>query len=261
MYETSTEPVEDINEDVIWAKKSCAGERKSLELFYDAETDCDVELELGSGFIDVVHRGDMRRGKTGAWVTFPLASLQPLCSRPTLYEIMPGLRVLAGTDLDNLVVIDELINSGKSHSLCSDIFDGQIVCNIQVCHPALVRNATHNTTGLPGQQWQCSRQRILPPSRQAGHHMEHPSSRSVISNTTFPRLIVPGRFLKEYSSDDILFGNTFDRPLNLPWGSGVALKFMKCVTSLPHRPYIHQDPAISTLLWSMTLGQRRNHGH
>lgn len=36
-----------------------------------------------------------------------------------------------------------------------------------------------------------------------------------------------GRFLKEYSADDILFGNTFDRPLSLPWGSGAALSFMK----------------------------------
>lgn len=36
-----------------------------------------------------------------------------------------------------------------------------------------------------------------------------------------------GRFLEHHSSDDILFGNTFDRPLKLPWGSGAALKFMK----------------------------------
>ena len=30
-------------------------------------------------------------------------------------------------------------------------------------------------------------------------------------------------------ADDVMFGNTFDRPLKLPWGSGAALKFMKCV--------------------------------
>lgn len=36
-----------------------------------------------------------------------------------------------------------------------------------------------------------------------------------------------GRFLQEYSADDILFGNTFDRPLKLPWGSSAALRFMK----------------------------------
>lgn len=36
-----------------------------------------------------------------------------------------------------------------------------------------------------------------------------------------------GRFLHRYSADDILFGNTFDRPLELPWGSSAALKFMQ----------------------------------
>ena len=40
-------------------------------------------------------------------------------------------------------------------------------------------------------------------------------------------LFFVGRFLQEYSADDILFGNTFDRPLKLPWGSGAALRFMK----------------------------------
>ena len=38
-----------------------------------------------------------------------------------------------------------------------------------------------------------------------------------------------GRFLRPISADDILFGNTFDRPLRLPWGAGAALKFMKYV--------------------------------
>lgn len=40
---------------------------------------------------------------------------------------------------------------------------------------------------------------------------------------------LPGRFLKRCTADDVLFGNTFDRPLKLPWGSGVALNFMKYV--------------------------------
>lgn len=29
-----------------------------------------------------------------------------------------------------------------------------------------------------------------------------------------------GRFLKDISADDVLFGNVFDRSLNLPYGSG-----------------------------------------
>ncbi len=41
-----------------------------------------------------------------------------------------------------------------------------------------------------------------------------------------------GRFLRPMSADDVLFGNTFDRPLKLPWGSGAALKFMQYVPTL-----------------------------
>ena len=36
-----------------------------------------------------------------------------------------------------------------------------------------------------------------------------------------------GRFLVPTSADDILFGNTFDRPLKLPWGTSAILKFMQ----------------------------------
>ncbi|KAJ7782800.1 DUF1769-domain-containing protein [Mycena metata] len=40
---------------------------------------------------------------------------------------------------------------------------------------------------------------------------------------------VQGRFLAPRSADDILFGNIFERPLKLPWGTGAALKFMKYI--------------------------------
>jgi len=36
-----------------------------------------------------------------------------------------------------------------------------------------------------------------------------------------------GRFLQANTADDIMFGNTFDKRLKLPWGAGVALKFMQ----------------------------------
>jgi hypothetical protein len=36
-----------------------------------------------------------------------------------------------------------------------------------------------------------------------------------------------GRFLQPHSTDDILFGNIFEKRLKLPWGSGAALKFMQ----------------------------------
>ncbi len=40
---------------------------------------------------------------------------------------------------------------------------------------------------------------------------------------------ISGRFLVPQSGDDILFGNTFDRPLKLPWGTSAILKFMQYV--------------------------------
>jgi hypothetical protein len=49
----------------------------------------------------------------------------------------------------------------------------------------------------------------------------------VISNIIW--CMSTGRFLQHYSADEILFGNTFDKPLKLPWGSGAALKFMQYV--------------------------------
>ena len=39
--------------------------------------------------------------------------------------------------------------------------------------------------------------------------------------------IFQGRFLVPTSADDILFGNTFDMPLKLPWGTNTLLKFMQ----------------------------------
>lgn len=46
---------------------------------------------------------------------------------------------------------------------------------------------------------------------------------------------VRGRFLCLVSTDDsdVLFGNTFDWPLGLPWESGEALKFVRL---FPHAP-------------------------
>jgi len=63
---------------------------------------------------------------------------------------------------------------------------------------------------------------------------------------------VRGRFLKEISSDDVLFGNTFDRPLKLPWGSSAALKFMNFVDpTLEHALSSERPWALSPLIATM----------
>ena len=62
-----------------------------------------------------------------------------------------------------------------------------------------------------------------------------------------------GRFLKEYSADELLFGNVFDRPLKLPWGFSAALKFMKCVPSLaPSMPPMDASHVYAMRLASLT---------
>jgi hypothetical protein len=70
--------------------------------------------------------------------------------------------------------------------------------------------------------------------------MEHPVPRSVRPAAAPSRAaltpIGTGRFLQPHSADAILFGNTFERTLNLPWGAGAALKLMKYVD-----PTVQQD--------------------
>ncbi|KAG5650490.1 hypothetical protein H0H81_012061 [Sphagnurus paluster] len=58
---------------------------------------------------------------------------------------------------------------------------------------------------------------------------------------------VRGRFLQPVSADDVLFGNTFDRPLGLPWGSGAALKFMNYID-----PTLEHDLTSQTKPWALS---------
>jgi hypothetical protein len=84
-----------------------------------------------------------------------------------------------------------------------------------------------------------------------------------------------GRFLRPTSADDVIFGNTFDRPLKLPWGSSAALKFMQYVSyprlQFPFSIPFHGSQAdmfcsfsVSVSLtrhWNMTSLRAQNHGH
>ncbi|GJJ14921.1 hypothetical protein Clacol_009191 [Clathrus columnatus] len=107
----------------------------------------------------------------------------------------PLLRVLAGPSTSELVDISDLVNTGESHSIESDRFSGSIAVYIK---------------GFPNSS--------------KSEYFEHPDRKNVTWS-----IQTQGRFLQTYSSDDVLFGNSFDRPLKLPWGSGAALKFMQYV--------------------------------
>jgi hypothetical protein len=44
-------------------------------------------------------------------------------------------------------------------------------------------------------------------------------------------IVVRGKFLDDVTADEVVFGNVFEKPIrdSLPWGTAVALKFMKYV--------------------------------
>ncbi|KAF8914752.1 hypothetical protein CPB85DRAFT_1411999 [Mucidula mucida] len=126
---------------------------------------------------------------------------------------MPGLRVLAGPSVESLEPISAYVNKNRPFQIRSDAFEGSIVVNIK---------------GFEGSD-DC--EYFVRPERQG---------------ITWS-IQVQGRFLKSYSSNDILFGNTFDRPLGLPWGSGAALKFMSYVD-----PTLEHDLTSSTKPWALS---------
>ncbi|KAF5333866.1 hypothetical protein D9758_017104 [Tetrapyrgos nigripes] len=127
---------------------------------------------------------------------------------------MPNLRVLAGTSLDALVPITDYVNTNKPFKLpASDRFEGEVVCNI--------KGFADGTES---------------------EYFEREDRKGVTWS-----IQVQGRFLKRYSADEILFGNTFDRPLHLPWGSSAALKFMNYID-----PTLTHDLGSSTKPWALS---------
>lgn len=116
---------------------------------------------------------------------------------------MTKLRVLAGPNANDLTVISHIVNTSKVHHIKSDRFEGVVSVHIKgfVGEDGTTNNTTYfDAEGRKGVTWSIQ---------------------------------VMGRFLVDgLTSDDVLFGNTFDRPLKLPWGSGAALKFMKWVLLL-----------------------------
>ncbi|KIJ36353.1 hypothetical protein M422DRAFT_34310 [Sphaerobolus stellatus SS14] len=131
---------------------------------------------------------------------------------------IPRLRVLAGPSSSELTDVSELVNTARPHYIKSDKFQGRVVVHIK---------------GFPG----------APESEYF--------SRDDRKGVTWS-IQMQGRFLQEYSADDILFGNTFDRPLRLPWGSGAALKFMHFIDpTLEHDLSGPRPWALSPLVTTM----------
>lgn len=117
---------------------------------------------------------------------------------------MPKLRVLAGPSAFELTDISDIVNTYQTHAIKSDRFEGLVCIHIK------------GFVGEDGKQ------------RSSAYFEGAGSERKGVTWS----IQVKGRFLKDVRSDNVLFGNTFDRPLKLPWGSGAALKFMKYVIFL-----------------------------
>ncbi|KAI9441281.1 hypothetical protein H4582DRAFT_1931539 [Lactarius indigo] len=128
---------------------------------------------------------------------------------------MPRLRVVAGPSLDALVPIS--VNSNVSHAVTSDAFEGRILAYIK------------DFTDKDGTVLQ-------------SEYFDREDRKGITWS-----IQVQGRFLRPISADDVLFGNTFDRPLKLPWGSSAALKFMHFID-----PTLEHDLASSTKPWALS---------
>jgi len=116
---------------------------------------------------------------------------------------MPKLRVLAGPTPQTLTSITSLVNSNTPHRISTDAWEGEITVFIKGFNQ---EDPSLNTTPEEAEYF----------------------GRDDRSGVTWS-IQVQGRFLAPRSADDILFGNIFERPLKLPWGTGAALKFMKFI--------------------------------
>ncbi|KAF8068793.1 hypothetical protein FPV67DRAFT_1090695 [Lyophyllum atratum] len=136
------------------------------------------------------------------------------------------LRVSAGPSLTHLHDITPVVNTAQPYKLSSDRFEGEVVAYIK---------------GLPRRHG----------DGEGGKERERESEKEYFEREERRGVTwsiqVRGRFLHPISADDILFGNTFDRPLHLPWGSGAALKFMHYMD-----PTLEHDLTSPTKPWALS---------
>ncbi|KAI0642780.1 DUF1769-domain-containing protein [Trametes meyenii] len=126
---------------------------------------------------------------------------------------MPHLRVLAGPNEHTLVPLR--VNSGVPVQISSDAFEGQVA--------VFIKGLADAEGGREDSDYFRKR-----------------------SGVTWS-IQVQGRFLREYSADELLFGNVFERPFKLPWGFGAALKFMNFID-----PTLEHDLASRSKPWALS---------
>jgi hypothetical protein len=145
---------------------------------------------------------------------------------------MPRLRVLAGPTANDLTPISHLVNTFETFSIKSDRFEGIMSVHIKgfVDENGQARESPYfrGTSGSNTPKGTYNHTNVSSGTGYAANGNGATSAGGDASRKGVTWSIqVKGRFLQDVNSDDVLFGNTFDRPLKLPWGSGAALKFMK----------------------------------
>ncbi|GLB42078.1 putative DUF1769-domain-containing protein [Lyophyllum shimeji] len=150
---------------------------------------------------------------------------------------MPArLRVLSGTSSSPAACTDmtHLVNTGQPHALVSDRFEGELVVYIKGLHshPRPPHTSESQNQSASGEEYFAREDR-------------RGITWSIQVRGASP--FVCRRFLNPISADDVLFGNTFDRPLSLPWGSGAALRFMKYID-----PTLEHDLASDKKPWALS---------
>ncbi|CAE6466768.1 unnamed protein product [Rhizoctonia solani] len=136
----------------------------------------------------------------------------------------PSLKVSLGPNLDELEEIS--FNDGSSHVIQSRLFEGAISVHIKGDFGGTdnSKNTYFNDESRTARTWSIG---------------------------------IQGRFLQEINGNDILFGNVFDRPLNLPWGFSAVLSFAQYVDpTLEHDLYGEKPWALSPFLSTMPYLQR-----
>ncbi|CAK5281650.1 unnamed protein product [Mycena citricolor] len=140
---------------------------------------------------------------------------------------MPKLQVLAGPSLQSLTPISTLVNKNVPFRISTAEWEGEITVFIKGFNDG------------------------DPSSGADAEYFSRPDRQGITWS-----IQVQGRFLSPRSADDILFGNVFERPLQLPWGTGAALQFMKCI----HRPHFVARLDLHCYTQTMgTLPACRNH--
>lgn len=150
----------------------------------------------------------------------------------------PRLRVSAGPSVDKLSLLR--VNDEEHPMLINnEHFEGRIVVRIQ------------DFTGVrPGKSGENDKESANSVTALHSSYFDHGHAKGLTWS-----IQVQGRFKKNVSANDLVFGNKFDKPIRdkLPWGTSVALRAIGIIDpSLKHDVYCDEPWAFGPLLTSVS---------